>query len=97
MFVCKKHLTNYIHGTFVCTNMAYPHFDWWLYDKKHQKHSKEVVPTSRMLFFIYRHILWLVLGYALGTVLHEVSRLRDTSTFLNSTVLQRISWNNFVY
>ena len=56
------------------------------------------MPTSCTLFFTYRNILWLVLGCALGTGLHEVSRFRHTwSIYQNLTVLQRISWNNFVY
>jgi hypothetical protein len=65
---------------------------------KNLTNSTEAVPTSCTLFFTYRNILWLVLGCALGTGLHEVSRFRHTwSIYQNLTVLQRISWNNFVY
>jgi hypothetical protein len=69
MFVCEPF--NQLHSRDFC---LYKHgiYTFWLVViwQKHKKHSKEVVPTSCMEFFIYRHILWWVLGYALGTVLH---------------------------
>ena len=57
MFVCKNHLTNYIHGTFVCTNMAYTRFDWWLYDKNIKNILKSGAYFMYAVFHISTHFM----------------------------------------